>query len=162
MSMSLKPEDIDTIEEAGILDGQPVKLARTRGGFWLGICNGKVLSGGSHPAIVKHTIGKMHPNFQPVMCKSEAFSDAIVDRHSHFLSDELRKSGHDIYSIQTNDDIEFQITKHNLKIASIHTRLQDKELYIPELNIPKEFTRALAGATTEKAIACNSKAIKVK
>jgi hypothetical protein len=162
MSMSLRPEDIDTVEEAGMLDGQSVKLIRTKGGFWMGLANGKVLSGGSHPAIVKHTISKMHPNFQPVMCKSEAFSDALVDRHSHFLSDELRKSGHDVYSIQTNNDIEFQITKHNMKIASVHTLLQEDGLFIPELNIPKEFTRAMAGATTEKALSCNSKTIKVK
>jgi hypothetical protein len=160
--MSLKPEDIDTVEEAGMLDGQPVKLARTRGGFWMGIHNGKVLSGGSHPAIVKHTISKMHPNFQPVMCKSEAFSDALVDRHSHFLSEELRKSGHDVYSIQKDNEIEFQITKHNIALASVQTYLQSDGLYIPELNIPKEFTRAMAGATTEKALSCNSKTIKVK
>lgn len=160
--MSLKPEDIDTVEEAGVLDGQPVKLLRTKGGFFMAVYKGKVISGGSHPAIVKHTISKMHPNFQPVMCKSEAFSDAIVDRHSHFLSDELRKSGHDIYSIQINQDIEFQITKHNMKVASVNTQLQPDGLYIPEIKIPKEFTRALAGAATEKALACNSKTIKVK
>jgi len=160
--MNLQPDDIDQIEDAGILDGRPVKLARTKGGFWMGICNGKVLSGGSHPAIVKHTISKMHPNFQPVMCKSEAFSDAIVERHSHFLSDDLRKSGHDIYSIQNAQDIEFQITKNNLKISSVFGVIQDESLIIKEINFPKQFSRAMAGATTEKALSCNSKSIKVK
>jgi len=106
--MNLRPEDIDTIEEAGMLDGQPVKLCRTKGGFWMAIVRGKVVSGGSHPAIVKHTISKMFPSFQPVMCKSEKFgSDAVVDRHSHFLTEDLRKSGHDIYSIQNGLDVEF-------------------------------------------------------
>ena len=160
--MNITPDQIDIVEDGGILDGQDVKMIRLKGGFWMAIHKGKVISGGSHPAIVKHSVSKMHPNFQPVMCKSEAFSDALVDRHSHFLTEELRKSGHDVYSIQTGSDIEFQITKHNIKVASVHTHLQEDGLYIPELSIPKEFTRAMAGATTEKAISCNSKTIRVK
>jgi hypothetical protein len=160
--MNLKPEDISDIETGGILDGQEVKLIRTKGGFWLGIANNKVISSGSHPAIVKHVISKIYPNFQPAMCKSEKFIDTLVDRHSHFLSDDLRKSGHDIYSIQDGQEIEFQITKHNMKIASVKGALKDESLFINELTFPKEFTKALAGAATEKALACNSKFIKVK
>ena len=41
--MNLQPADIDTIEDAG-LRGQPVKLCRTRGGFWMGIHKGKVIA----------------------------------------------------------------------------------------------------------------------
>jgi hypothetical protein len=160
--MNLKPEDLDTVEEAGMLDGQPIKLVRTKGGFWMAANHKGVLAAGSHPAIVKHQLSKMFPAFQPVMCKSEAFSDALVEKHSHFLSDDLRKSGHDVYSIQNGQDVEFQITKHNIKIASIQTVLNDDSLFIPELNFPKEFSRAMAGATTEKALACNSKTIKIK
>lgn len=162
MSLSLQPDDIDTVEEAGMLDGQPVKLLRTKGGYWMSVHKGKVLSGGSHPAIVKHAISKMYHNFQPVMCKSEGFEEAIVDQHSHFLSDDLRKSGHDIYSIQTGANVEFQITKHNTKLASISGSLQDNSLFINELSFPKEFAKAMAGATTEKALDCKMKAIKVK
>lgn len=160
--MNLQPADIDTIEDAGVLDGQPVKLARTKGGFWMAIHKGKVLAGGSHPAIVKHSISKMHHGFQPVMCKSEGFEDSIVDQHSHYLSDDLRKSGHDIFSIQTGQNVEFQITKNNLKVASVSGSLQDDSLFIDELRFPKEFAKAMAGATTEKALDCKMKAIKVK
>lgn len=160
--MNLRPEDIDMIEDAGMLDGQTIKLARTSGGFWMAIHNGKVISGGSHPAIVKHSISKMFSNFQPVMCKSEAFSDAIVDKHSHFLSEDLRKSGHDIYSIQNGQDIEFQITNYNLKIASIPAILKDDSLVLSNINMPKQFSRAVAGAATEKAFSCKSKKIEVK
>lgn len=161
--MNLQPSDIDTIEEAGMIDGQPVKLARTTGGFWMGIYNGKIISAGSHPAIVKHTISKMYSNFQPVMCKSENFeSDAIVDKHSHFLTDELRKSGHDVYSIQNNKEIEFQVTKNNLKIASVKSTLKNGSLFIDTVSFPKEFSRAIAGAATEKALTSNSKKIEIK
>lgn len=162
MSLNIRPEDIDTVEDAGTLENQPVKLARTSGGYWMAIHKGKVISGGSHPAIVKHAIGKMFPSFQAVMCKSEAYSDAIVDKHSHFLSDDLRKSGHDIYSIQNGLDIEFQITKQNIKVASLNTSLQSDGLYVPEINISKEFIKPMAAAATEKALACNAKTIKVK
>ena len=123
---------------------------------------GKVLAGGSHPAIVKHSVSKMFPSFQPVMCKSEGFEDAIVDQHSHFLSDDLRKSGHDIYSIQTANNVEFQITKNNLKVASVTGSIQNDALVINEIQFPKEFTKAMAGAATEKALDCKMKTIKVK
>jgi hypothetical protein len=162
MSLSLTADDIDTVESAGILDGKEVKMCRTKGGWWFAVDKGKVISAGSHPAIVRHTISKMYPNFQPVMCKSEAFSDAIVEQHSHFLSDDLRKSGHDIYSIQTGMNIEFQITKNNLKVASVSGSIQDDSLYIDELAFPKQFTKSLASAATEKALDSKLKTIKVR
>jgi hypothetical protein len=162
MGFNLQPSDIDTMEEAGMLDGQPIKLVRTKGGFWMAANHKGVLAAGSHPAIVKHQLSKMFPNFQAAMCKSENFSDALVDKHSHFLSDDLRKSGHDVYSIQNGNEIEFQITKQNVKVASVNTTIVDDSLFIPELDIPKEFARAMAGAATEKALFCNAKTIKVK
>lgn len=160
--MNLQPSDIDVIESGGMLDGQEVKLLRTKGGFFMAVHKGKVLSGGSHPAIVKHTLTKMYPNFQPAMCKSEMFSDGIVDSYSHHLSDDLKKSGYDIYSIQNGTNIEFQITKNNLTIASTKSSLLDESLFIDTLKFPKEFSKAMAGAATEKALACKVKNIKVK
>ena len=163
MSMNIRPEDIDTIEDAGILDGQPVKLIRTRGGFWMSIINGKVVAGGSHPAIVKHSVSKMFPNFQAALCKSEnAGMDAIVDKHSHFLSDDLRKSGHDIYSIQENDAIEFQVTKHNIKVSGINGSMVEGSLSLEAIDFPEEFKKSLAAATTEKALSVKAKTIRIK
>jgi hypothetical protein len=160
--MNITPDQVDIVEDGGMLDGQETKLIRLKGGFWMMVHKGKVLAGGSHPAIVKHSVSKMYPNFQPVMCKSEGFEDSIVDQHSHFLSDDLRKSGHDIYSVQTGDNIEFQITKNNLKVASVSGSLLGDSLFVYELEFPKEFAKALAGATTEKALDCKKKMIKVK
>ena len=163
MSISIRPEDIDTITDGGILDGQPVKILRTRGGYHMAVVNGKVVSGGSHPAIVKHAVSKMFPNFQPALCKSEnSGMDAIIDQHSHFLSDSLRKSGYDIYSIQEGTNIEFQVTKHNIKVAGINGSMQDGSLALEEIDFPKEFKKSLAAATTEKAIAVKAKNIKIK
>lgn len=97
------------------------------------------------------------------MMKSEAFSDNVqVEKHSHFLSAELRKSGHDIYSVQNGADIEFQVTKHNLKIGSVDSSLENDAMVINKMNIDKQFARGLAGATTEKAYSCKASKMRLK
>jgi hypothetical protein len=152
MALNITPDDIDTVEDAGVLEGQPIKMCRSRGGFWFAVHKGKVLAGGSHPAIVKHSVSKMYPSFQPAMCKSEGFEDAIVDQHSHFLSDDLRKSGHDIYSIQTGSNVEFHITKNNLKVASVSGSVQNDALVINEIQFPKEFAMLWLGLLPKKLL----------
>lgn len=156
--MKISENEISEITEAGMLDGSPVKLVRLKGGFYImtgkpkGKYKDEALSAGSHPAIVKYNLEKTHPSFQPSMMKSEHFSDtAIVEKHSHFLSDDLRKSGHDIYSVQEGGLVDFHITKHNLKVASVGCSIQDHFLIVNELSAPKEFSRGLAGAAVEKA-----------
>jgi hypothetical protein len=168
--MQITPNEIDIVEDAGLLNKNPVKFIRTKGGLWIAVARLKgkfqdeAIATGSHPAIVKYNIGKQYPDFQPIMMKSENFSDnAIVDKHSHFLSDALRKSGHDIYSIQNGPEICFQITRHNINLASINTRLQDNAIVIKNLtDLPQKFTSALAGATCEKAYSCKASKIKVE
>jgi len=161
-NMQITAQEIDSVEEAGMLDGSPVKMIRTKGGFW--ICVGKprnksreeALGAGSHPAIVKFNVEKQYPDFQPALMKSELLSDnSVVDKHSHYLSDELRKSGHDVYSVQKGNKVEFHVTKNNINVASVKAVVDSESLTVQNLNIPQEFARALAGATTEKAIACN-------
>lgn len=164
--MNITPEEIDTIEEAGMLDNSPVKLIRTKGGYWIAVGKKKgkaqdeALAAGSHPAIVKYNVEKMHPEFQPHMMKSEDGQREVVEQHSHFLSDDLRKSGHDIYSVQKGQAIDFHVTKYNMKVSTINGSLSGDSLVLDKLNIDKQFARALAGATTEKAL--SSKASKIK
>jgi hypothetical protein len=114
----------------------------------------EALGAGSHAAIVKYNIEKQYPEFEPHMMKSEGFIEPIVEEHSHFLSDELRKSGHAIFSVQNGTDIDFHITKHNSSVAAIKGELDVDHIALNELSIPKEFTKAMAGATVEKALAC--------
>jgi len=161
--MNITPNEIDTIEEAGILEGRPVKLIRTKGGFWIAISrlSGKTqeeaIAAGSHPAIVKYDLEKRFPKFQPVMMKSAYFSDnAVVEKHSHFLSEDLRKSGHDIYSVQEGSEVNFHITKHSLKVASVGGTMEKNFLVINNINIAKEFSRGMAGAAVEKAVGCSA------
>lgn len=162
--MNITPNEVDTIEDAGMIDGSPVKLLRTKGGFWMAIgkprgkFRDEAIAAGSHPAIVRYQLEKQYPTFQPVLQKSENMADmAKVEKHSHYLSDSLRKSGHDIFSIQTPGKIEFQITKQNVTVHSVESHLHDGALVFGKIGIGKEFTRALAGATAEKAVQCGVK-----
>lgn len=158
--MRITPDEISNIEDIGTLNKKPVKLIKLKGGFHVAIgrkkgsINEEALGAGSHPAIVKYNLEKQYPDFEPIMMKSEGFNEPIVEKHSHFLSEELRKSGHDIFSIQDGPEVEFQVTKHNANIATIKGVLDEYHLFLPELKFPKEFTKAMAGATTEKAISC--------
>lgn len=167
--MQLTPNEIDTIEDAGMLDNTMVKLIRTKGGFWIAVGRPKgklqeeALAAGSHPAIVKFNLERQHPGFQPSMMKSELLSENVkVERHSHFLSDILRKSGHDLYSIQNGPQIEFQITKHNAKVSSVIGTLENDVLVFKDLEVDKQFTRALAGATSEKVLSCGAQKIRIE
>lgn len=167
--MQLTPNEISEIEEAGMLDGSPVKMIRTKGGFY--ICVGRprgklqeeALAAGSHPAIVKYNLERQHPGFQPAMMKSELMSEnSKVEKHSHFLSDALRKSGHDVYSIQTGNQIEFQVTKQNSQVASVVGSLDKNVLVFKKMDLDKQFARALAGATSEKALSCGAQKIRIE
>jgi hypothetical protein len=158
--MQITANEIDNIEEVGMLHGNSVKMVRCKGGFYiaLGRKKGKVseeaLSAGSHPAIVKYHLEKQYPEYQPNMMKSEGQVNPIVISHSHFLANDLRKSGYDIFSIQTGPSVEFYITKLNANVAVVPASLVENQLFIEELNIPKEFAKSMAGSTLEKAIAC--------
>lgn len=167
--MKINADEIANVDEAGMLDGFPVKMIRLKGGFY--IATGKpmgqlretALAAGSHPAIVKYNLSKQYPGFQEAMMKSEAFSDsdATVEKHSHFLSEELRKSGHDIYSVQKGPDIQFHVTKYSTKIGTVVGHLQEDSIVIDQMAAPKEFARALAGATAEKALESGAKKLKI-
>lgn len=167
--MQITPSEIESVEDAGMLNGTSVKLVKTRGGFWLAVGRprGKLqeeaLAAGSHPAIVKYNLERQHPDFQPAMMKSELMANASkVEKHSHYLPDSLRKSGHDLYSIQTGSQIEFQVTKQNAKVQSVIGNLEQDTLIFKDMNIDKRFTRALAGATSEKVISCGAKKIRIQ
>jgi hypothetical protein len=58
--------------------------------------------------------------------------------------------------------VEFQVTKQNIRVASLNATIGNDALYVPEVKFPKEFVQAMAGATTEKALSCNTKTIKIK
>lgn len=158
--MKITPEDIDNVEEVGTMNKKPVKLIRTKGGFIIavgkkkGATSEEALGAGSHPAIVKYNLEKQYPDYEPAMMKSESGIEPIVEKHSHFLNDNMRKGGYDIYSLQDGPSVEFQITKHNAVVANVKGSLDEYNLFLHDLSIPKQFSKAMAGSALEKAISC--------
>lgn len=163
--MQITANEIAAIEEAGMLDGSPVKMIRTKGGFWISVGrprgqkNEIALSAGSHPAIVKFNLKKQYPGFQENMMKSAEFAEAFaqIDTHSHFLSEDLRKSGHDIYSVQSGTEISFHITKFQAEVGAAKGHISEDTIVMDSMKASPEFARALAGATAEKAMSCGAK-----
>lgn len=167
--MQITPNEIESIEDVGMMNGHAVKLLRTKGGFHIAVGRqqGKnqdeALAAGSHPAIVKYNLEKQYNGFQPALMKSEvSLAPAVVTKHSHYLSEDLKKSGHDVYSVQSGTNIEFQITKHDVKIGSIQTTLERDALVVNDMKVSKEFSHALAGATTEKALSCGAAKVRIQ
>jgi hypothetical protein len=160
--MKITQDEVHSIEDIGTMNERPVRMIKMKGGFHIavgkkrGSHSDEALSAGSHPAIVKYNLEKQFPDYKPDLRKSESGIEPIVERHSHFLNDDLRKGGYDVFSVQTGPDIEFQVTKHNAKIASVKASLDEDNLFLYDLNIPKDFTHALAGAATEKALSCKA------
>lgn len=167
--MQINASEIESIEEAGELDKSPVKMLRTKGGFWIAVGKPKgkhkdeALAAGSHPAIVKFNLEKQYPNFLPTMMKSETIlNPAVVSKHSRFLSEELLKSGHDVYSVQTGSNVEFQVTKYDVKVGTVSATLESDAMVVKKMNITEEFSHALAGATAEKALSCGVGKVRIQ
>ncbi len=164
--MKIEQDQIDSIEPFGMLDGKTVNLARLKGGLNLATTTDKngrdeVLGAASHQAILCYTIEQRYPNFQPMIMKSEGLK-LSAESHSHFLTDDLRKSGHDIYSVQNGDDVEFYLTKQNMKVGGANGSKKDSCLTIQNLNIPKEAINAMSSAVSEKALSMGLKNVRIK
>lgn len=158
--MQITEKEIDSVEHVGELNKLPVKMIRTKGGFYIAIGREKgspreeALAAGSHPAIVKYNLEKKYKGFEPVMMKSEGVDQSQVESHSHFLSEDLRKSGHDIYSVQDGLKVDFHITKHNNKIATLNGHISEGQLVLNNPKFDTSFNKAVSGAVSEKALSC--------
>lgn len=168
--MQITPNEIASVEEAGELNNSPVKMIKTKGGFWIAVgkprghSKEEALAAGSHPAIVKYNMEKQFPDFQPSLMKSETYNDsAMVDKHSHFLSDDLRKAGYDIFSVQEGTTVVFHVTHQNVEKHEVSGYMSGKDFIV---NLPKSvapaFARGMAGAVTEKALAMKADSIKMQ
>ena len=165
--MKILENDIASVEPFGMMDGKQVNLVRTKGGLNLAtMLDAKgadtVLGAASHQAILCYTIEQRFPSFQPMIMKSEGLK-LNAESHSHFLSDDLRKSGHDIYSVQNGNEIEFYVTKQNIRVGMANASIEGDSLHVKALNnFPKDFVHSLSGAVSEKALSSGLKGVKVK
>lgn len=167
--MNLNPSEVVSVEEIGSLDGSPVRLISMIGGFFMALARLKnkameeVISAGSHPAIVKFNIKKQFPMFAPSMMKSEAGIDiCLVEKHSHLLSEDLKKSGHDLYSIETGPVVEFHLTKFNKGLSKAEASVDNQELQFNKNSFSKEHVKFLSAAVVEKSMASKFKKVKMR
>lgn len=164
--MKIEQDQVASVEPFGMLDGKPVSLTRLKGGLNLATTvdakgQDTVLGAASHQAILCYTIEQRFPRFQPMVMKSEGLK-LNAESHSHFLTNDLRKSGHDIYSIQSGDNVEFYITKQNIKVSCTNASIRDKHLVIDPTTVRKEYVSAISAAVSEKALSSGLKGVRIK
>lgn len=161
-NMKIEQSQIESTEPFGVLDGKTINLIKLKGGLNLATMGDQVLGAASHQAILCYTVEQRFPSFQPMIMKSEGLR-LSAESHSHFLSDDLRKSGHDIYSIQNGQQVDFFITKQNIKIGSASATIEGDSLHVKALNnFPATFVNSLSGAVSEKALSSGLKGVRVK
>lgn len=175
--MDIKEDEVKEIKKLGTMHGSDVKLVTLKGGFHIGLGKKKsnskkseILAAGSHPALVSHQISKKYDkNFQEVMSKNEKDTPPEVSDFSHNLSSSQKNVlGLDIYCIKKNENIEFNITKHNFEIFSVKATETGDEIILEKTeknaerlkNIDKlNLSKNLQKTITEYA---KSKGLKIK
>ena len=169
--MKIHDNEIATIQSFGILDGKTVKLVTTKGGLNLATTVDSkgaehVLGAASHQAILCYTIEQRFPNFQPMLMKNENGPKLSAESHSHFLTDDLRKSGYDIFSIQNGNEVDFFITLQNIKKSHTKAFIANDRLEVNSSQLPHisdiNVISSLSGAVSEKALSIGLKGVKVK
>jgi hypothetical protein len=139
--MNIKPSEIESVEDIGLIKGRPVKLLKTLGGFYLAIGspNGKeeALAAGSHPAIVKYNLKKKFKDFHATMSKSEHKPEDVVVEHTSLLPPEMISKGYDLYSVKKPLSNEYYLTKFNAEQLKI--TLSKGETFVKAVeNLSKE------------------------
>ena len=113
--MEIRPNEVESIEDIGELNGHPVRMARLHGGLCVAIGRNsgadEALAAGSHPAIVRYNVEKNFRGFQPSMMKSEADQFEIRE-HTHALG---AGSPYGLYSLKKNNEIDFVLTKSGVE-----------------------------------------------
>ncbi len=163
--MKIEEDQIESKEPFGVMDGKQVNLVKLRGGLNLATKVGakgeeEVIGAAAHQAILCYTVEQRYPSFQPAIMKSEGLK-LQAESHSHFLSDDLRKSGHDIFSIQNGASVDFYVTKQNIKVGSAQGTIHGNSLCIKSSDVSKEFIPAMSGAVSEKALSSGLKKARI-
>lgn len=117
----VRPEEVDSVEEIGLLEGEPVKMIKMIGGFHIATAkvkgNDKALSMGSHAAIVKHNLEKTYGNaFRPHLMKSEGQTNPIVYEKTYFLSKALSDKGYSLHLVEESGFISAILSHFGIEV----------------------------------------------
>lgn len=133
--MQIKPSDVADIQEIGDLEGEPVQLVRTTGGFHMAVGRRKgkkdseILAAGSHAAIVKYNVEKQYKGFRPNLEKSEQETDMVTE-HSTLLSKSAINEGFSLLSLEKPNKIEYIITKNNQEYTNFKAEIVGSKMVI--------------------------------
>ena len=141
--LEISPSDIEKIEEIGELEGYPVKLIKTTGGFYIAIGKkkGKIqpLATASHAAIAKFMCEKMCPDFKPSIMKTEGFKEKVVD-FSSSLNKNIFDRGYSLYSVQESDHIHRIVLNHHYaEVASVGMEVDGEKAYMDTPTFNSEY-----------------------
>lgn len=171
----LKPEEIDRIEEIGDINGIPVKMIRSIGGFYAAAGKApneqrdSVLAAASHPAIVKFELQKKYgKSFREHMNKAESTIQPIVFEKTNFLNQELINTGYSLYSIVTGADISVILSHYGNEILKQNGLIKSEsielipQIYFSDLKKSKEVVDAEISKSIIMAIAGTAKDLNKK
>jgi hypothetical protein len=120
----ISPKEIKSVENIGLLDGEPVSMLVTIGGLHViagkpkGKQKAEALSAASHGAIAKYNVIKQYGNrFQPALQKSEGQTEPVVHDRTALLSKENQQNGFKLYTISTPIQIESVIVRGNDEVV---------------------------------------------
>lgn len=138
----IRPEEVDSIESIGELNGSDVKVIRTIGGFYAATSKGangrdSVLAGGSHPALVRHQLVKKFGNsFRPSLLKSENSQvQAQVFEKNTFLSEKDKNGGFSIAAVVQGLDITMSVDYMGANVLTQKALAKHDSVEIQDLQV---------------------------
>jgi len=154
---NIRPEEIDSVEEIGMLDGEAVKMITTKGGLKIAVktgAKGACLGSASHPAILKYNIEKSHKGYSPMLAKSD-LTDEVVTGLSDYLPQGLHKAGCDLYSLSKSDSNvkTYVFTKSGIDLTTYHAEIVGDSMVVSNINAKSKEALALAANSVAEAIA---------
>ena len=125
--MNIKPEEVANIKVIGELNGSPVKMIKTIGGFYAAVGSRskssksvEPLSAGSYQALVIHQLEKeFKADFKPALMKSESEKLPTVKEFTKKLPQQMVDAGFQVFSLIKNNDINFVATKHGAELVNL-------------------------------------------
>lgn len=164
--MTINPNEIDTVETIGEMDGEPVEMARLIGGLYVvtGKAKGKnkaeVLSAASHGAIARYQVEKNFQNFRPSLQKSERFEPQVIGL-TELLPQALQLKGHDLHLIKNEVNMDFIVTKHGIEVNKVSATFADDSLVLQKPSKPMDVGTAhsIGKASAREAVSNNKQFI---
>lgn len=127
------PKDVDFCEVVGQLNGNEVKMLKTKGGFHLfvgkptGSKKEVVLAGTSHKAIGLYKLKKEHNGFQPSLQKSE---DTLLPK----VQEIKNNSKYDLYSLENNGYKAICAYNCGVEVMSVLLKKEEDSYYTHSIN----------------------------